>query len=70
MVNVLYLSHDFLGINFEMAFQRTDYDFVCCVLLRTYLHCTALGITVWYKLFILYYEMIFMIYLNEIDMKI
>ena len=26
-MNVLYLSQDFLGINFEMAFQRTDYDF-------------------------------------------
>ena len=50
-MNVLYLSQDFLGINFEIAFQRTDYDFVCYVLLRTYLHCTAfsLGITVWYK---------------------
>ena len=33
VVNVLYLSQDFLGINFEMAFQRTDYDFVCYVLL-------------------------------------
>ena len=38
---VLYLSEDFLGINFEMAFQRTDYEFVCYVLLRTYLHYTA-----------------------------
>ena len=26
-MNVLYLSQDFLGINFEMAFQRTDYEF-------------------------------------------
>ena len=25
-MNVLYLSQDFLGINFEMAFQRTDYE--------------------------------------------
>ena len=41
VMNVLYLSQDFLGINFEMAFQRTDYEFVCYVLLRTYLHCTA-----------------------------
>ena len=40
-MDVLYLSQDFLGINFEMAFQRTDYEFVCYVLLRTYLHCTA-----------------------------
>ena len=30
-MNVLYLSQDFLGINFEMAFQRTDYDFVCLI---------------------------------------
>ena len=35
VMNVLYLSQDFLGINFEMAFQRTDYE------LRTYLHCTT-----------------------------
>ena len=27
-----------LGINF---LQRTDYEFVCYVLLRTYLHCAA-----------------------------
>ena len=26
-MNVLYLSQDFLGINFEMASQRTDYEF-------------------------------------------
>ena len=25
---VLYLFQDFLDINFEMAFQRTDYEFV------------------------------------------
>ena len=40
-MNVLYLSQDFLGINLEMAFQRTDNEFVCYVLLRTYLHCAA-----------------------------
>ena len=45
-MNVLYLSpdlsQDFLGINFEMAFQRTDYVFVLAyVLLRTCLQCTA-----------------------------
>ena len=40
-MNVLYLSQDFLGINFEMAFQRTDYEFVCYGLLRTDLRCTA-----------------------------
>ena len=40
-MNVLYLSQDFLGINLEMAFQGTDYEFVCYVLLRTYLHCTG-----------------------------
>ena len=40
-MNVLYLSQDFLGIIFKMAFQGTDYEFVCYVLLRTYLHCTA-----------------------------
>ena len=34
-MNVLYLSQDFLGINFEMAFQGTDHEFVCYVLLRT-----------------------------------
>ena len=41
-MNVLYLSQDFLGINFEMVFQRTDYEFVCYVLLRTYLPRAAL----------------------------
>ena len=35
-MNVLYLSQDFLGINFDMAFQRTDYEFVCYVLLKAY----------------------------------
>ena len=29
VMNVLYLSQDFLGINLEMAFQGTDYEFVC-----------------------------------------
>ena len=40
---VLYLSQDFLGINFhfEILFHRTDYEFVCYVLLTTYLHHTA-----------------------------
>ena len=64
-MNVLYLSHDFLGIIFEMAFQITDYEFVCYVLLRTCLHCTALR-----HYCMLYYEMIFIIFLNKIHMKI
>ena len=48
-MNVLYLSQDFLGINFEMAFQRTDYEFVRCVLLGHTCTVLPLGITVWYK---------------------
>ena len=48
-----------------LAFQRTDYEFVCCVLLGHTCTVLPLGITVWYKWFLLYYEMIFIIYLNE-----
>ena len=47
-----YSKHDpdFLGINFEMAFQRTDYEFVCYVLLRTYLHYTAFNLGIYFVL--------------------
>ena len=67
---VLHLSQDFLGINFEhIAFQRTEYEFVCYVLFTTYLHHTAFR-HFGRNDFLLYCEMIVIIYLNEIHMKI